>query len=164
MVRLTHTLTTTLVAPLSIMEILDSSALYLISSGSKRSLDTQGDTPEPKRRRTAGKRSRPASSETEASQSTSGPSAPFDEESELAALKKTLEQVQEDLSALQQAQRQVEDITRGVQHDRDEALPRDSLRFLEEHFTCALWVPLLRLQSSDYSTTHLWLTLTDVWR
>jgi small-conductance mechanosensitive channel len=94
--------------------------------------------PEPKRRRTAHKKSRPAASETEAPQSSSGPSAPFDEDSELVALRKTLQQVQEDLSVLQQDQRQVDDITRGIQHDRDEAQPRDTLHFLEEHFTCAL--------------------------
>jgi hypothetical protein len=116
-------------------------------------LDSQEDTPEPKRRRTAGKRPRLSNSHTEPSPSTSGPLAPFDEESELVALRKTLQQVQEDLSSIQQDQRQLDDITRGLQRDRDEAQPRDTLRFLEEHFTCALCVPLLRLQNSDYSKT-----------
>jgi len=99
------------------------------------------DIPEPKRRRTARKSSRPPASETEAAQPSSGPSpsaSPVDSESELAALKRTLQQVQEDLSSLQQDQRQLDDITRGIQHDLDEAQPRDTLRFLEEHFTCAL--------------------------
>lgn len=146
------------------MELPNSYTVYFISSVTKRSLDSQEDTLEPKRRRAAGKRSRPASSEKEATQSTSGSSAPFEEESELVTLRKTLQQVQEDLSALKQDQRQPEDITRGLQHDRDEALPRDTLRFLEEHFTCALWVPLLRLRSSDYSATRPHLALTDVWR
>ena len=129
----------TAVAPRCTIEIPSSSVLFIISSGSKRPLDSQEDAPEPKRRRTAGKRSRLAS-ETDTSQSTSGASAPFDEESELVALRKTLQQVQEDLSSLQQDQRQLDEITRGLQHDRDEAQPRDTLRFLEEHFTCALWV------------------------
>ena len=137
--------TTTTRSAALIMEILNSSALYFISSAPKRSLDSQEDTTEPKRRRAAGKRSRPVSSDTEASQSTSAPSAPFDEESELVALRRTLQQVQEDLSALQQDQRQLDDLTRGIRHDRVEAQPRDTLRFLEEHFTCALWVPLFHL-------------------
>ncbi|KAF9779158.1 hypothetical protein BJ322DRAFT_443595 [Thelephora terrestris] len=111
--------------------------------GSKRSLDPQEDTLETKRRRTAHKRSRPVSSEAEAPQSSSDPSAPFDEESELVALRKTLQQVQEDLSALQQDQRHLDDVTRGIQHDLDEAQPRDTLRFLEEHFTCALCLEII---------------------
>lgn len=109
----------------------------------KRSLDPQEDTLVQKRRRTAGKRPRAITSETETSQPTSGSSAPFNEESELAELKKTLKQTQEDLSALQQDQRQLDDITRGLQHDRDEAQPRDTLRFLEEHFTCALCLEII---------------------
>lgn len=109
----------------------------LLSPAPKRSLDSQEDTHESKRRRTARKSSRPATSEAEGPSSSSS-SALFDEESELVALRKTLQQVQEDLSALQQDQRQLDDITRGIQHDLDEAQPRDMLRFLEEHFTCAL--------------------------
>jgi len=110
---------------------------------SKRPLDSQEDMPELKRRRTTGKRSRPASSETETSQSTSGSSAPSDEESEVVALRKTLQQVQEDYSALQHDKRQLDDIIRDIQHDRDEAQPRDALRFLEEHFTCALCLEII---------------------
>jgi hypothetical protein len=130
-----------------IVEILNSSALYLITSGSKRSLDLQEDTPELKRRRTAGKRSRPASSDTETLYSTAGSSAPSDEGSELVTLRKTLQQVQEDLSSIQQDQRQLDNITRGLQRDRDEAQPRETLRFLEEHFTCAMWVPLISVKT-----------------
>jgi len=111
--------------------------------GSKRSLDSQMDIPEPKRRRTARKRSLPPAPETEVAQPLSGSSSPADNESELAALKRTLQQVQEDLSALQQDQRQLDDITRGIQHDLDEAQPRDTLRFLEEHFTCALCLEII---------------------
>jgi len=96
------------------------------------------DAPEPKRRKTARKRSLPPASEVEVAEPLPGPSPPVDNESELAALKRTLHQVQEALSALQQDQRQLDDITRGIQHDLDEAQPRDTLRFLEEHFTCAL--------------------------
>ena len=123
-------------------QLSNSSTLCIISLGSKRSLASQADIPEPKRRRTALKRSHPATSGTEAGP---GPSAPVDDESELVALRRTLQQVQQDLSALQQDQsalqqdqRQLDDITRGIQHDLDEAQPRDTLRFLEEHFTCAL--------------------------
>ena len=65
------------------------------------------------------------------------------------ALRRTLQQVQEDLSALQKDQRQLDDITRGIQRDLDEAQPRDTLRFLEEHFTCALCAHLLHLRSRD---------------
>lgn len=137
-----------------IIDVPNSSTPNFTTSGSKRPWDSQDDTPEPKRRRTAGKRSRPASSDTETLQSTAGSSAPFDEESELVALRKTLQQVQEDLSSIQQDQRQFNDITLGLQRDWDEAQPRETLRFLEEHFTCALWVPLLRLRGSDYSTVH----------
>lgn len=106
--------------------------------GSKRPLNPQEDVPGPKRRRTALKKSRPAAPETETAQSSSGHPASADDESELAALRRTLQQVQENLSALQQDQRQPDNITRGIQHDLDEAQPRDTLRFLEEHFTCAL--------------------------
>lgn len=106
--------------------------------GSKRPLDSQEDTPEPKRRRTAHKVSVSVTPEAEIPQLPSGPSAPLNDDSELVALRKTLQQVQEDLSALQKDQRQLDDITRGIQHDLDEAQPRDTLRFLEEHFTCAL--------------------------
>jgi len=116
----------------------NSSALNSVFLGSKRSLDSQIDIPEPKRRRTTRKRSLPPASEMEVAQPLSGPSPSVDNNSELAALKLTLQQVQEDLSALQQDQRQLDDITRGIQHDLDEAQPRDTLRFLEEHFTCAL--------------------------
>ena len=69
------------------------------------------------------------------------------------ALRRTLQQVQEDLSALQQDQRQLDDLTRGIRHDRVEAQPRDTLRFLEEHFTCALWVPLPSLKFRLLSNT-----------
>ena len=96
------------------------------------------DIPEPKRRRTTRKRSLPPASEMEAAQPLSGPSLPTDNDSELAALKRTLQLVKEELSALRQDQRQLDDITRSIQHDLDEAQPRDTLRFLEEHFTCAL--------------------------
>ena len=61
-----------------------------------------------------------------------------DDNSELTGLKRTLQQFQEDLAVLQKDQRQLDDITRGIQHDLDETQPRDTLRFLEEHFTCAL--------------------------
>jgi len=111
---------------------------------SKRPLDSREDIPEPKRRRIARKGGRPVASETEAPQSSSGPSAPPDDDpSELADLRRTLQQVQEDLSALQQDQRQLDDVTRGIQHDLDEAQPRDTLRFLEEHFTCALCLEII---------------------
>ena len=106
--------------------------------GSKRPLDSQEDVPELKRRKIARKKSRPAASEPEEIRSSPGPLAPPNTESELAALRRTLQQVQEDLSSLQKDQRQLDDITRGIQHDLDEAQPRDTLRFLEEHFTCAL--------------------------
>ena len=108
------------------------------SLGSKRSLNSQEDVPELKRRRTGLKKFRPAAPETEAAQSSSSPAVSVDDESELAALRQTLQQVQEDLSVLQKDQRQPDDITRSVQRDLDEARPRDTLRFLEEHFTCAL--------------------------
>jgi len=111
--------------------------------GPKRSLDPQEDSPEPKRRRTARKRTRPATSVTEAPQSSSGSPASFDDGSELTALRRTLQQVQEDLSALQQDQRQPDDITRGIQHDLDETQPHDTLRFLEEHFTCVLCLEII---------------------
>ena len=124
--------------PPSGSQLSNSSTPNFVSLGSKRSLDSQMDIPEPKRRRTARKRSLPPASETEVAQPLPGPSPPTDNESELAALKRTLQQVQEDLSALQQDQRQLDDMTRGIQHDLDEAQPRDTLRFLEEHFTCAL--------------------------
>lgn len=103
----------------------------------KHSLDSQEDTLEPKRRRTAGKRTRLPGSDMETSQPTSVSSAPLDEESELVILKKRLQTVQEDYSALQQDQRQP-NIPRGLQPDKNEVQPRDTLRFLEEHFTCAL--------------------------
>lgn len=109
-----------------------------VSPGSKRAPGLQEDTPKPKRRRSARKRTRPATSDTEALPSSSGSSASFDYDSELIALRRTLQQVQEDLSSLQQDQRQLDDITRGMQHDLDELQPYDTLRFLEEHFTCAL--------------------------
>ena len=108
------------------------------SLGSKRSLNSQEDVPEPKRHRTGRKRFRPAASETEAAQSSSGPAVSADDESELVALRRTLQQVQEDLPTLQNDQRQPNYITRGIQRDLDEARPRDTLRFLEEHFKCAL--------------------------
>jgi len=116
----------------------NSSGLCFASSGSKRPRDSQEDTPEPKRRRIARNRTLRAPSETEAPQSSSGSSASFEGDSELAALRRTLQQVQEDLSALQKDQRQLDDITRGIQHDLDKAQPYNTLRFLEEHFTCAL--------------------------
>lgn len=119
-------------------QLSNSSAPCSVSTGPKRSLDPQEDSPEPKRRRTARKRTRPATSVTEAPQSSSGSLASFDDGSELTALRQTLQQVQEDLSALQQDQRQPDDITRAIQHDLDETQPRDTLRFLEEHFTCVL--------------------------
>lgn len=114
-----------------------------VTRGTKRSLESQDDTSEPKRRRTARKKSRPSASETNGPQSSSGSSAPFDEESELVALRKTLQQVQEDLSTLQEDKTHLDAITRGIQHDLGEALPRETLRFLEEHFTCALCLEII---------------------
>ncbi|KAF9650793.1 hypothetical protein BDM02DRAFT_1260299 [Thelephora ganbajun] len=122
--------------------------------GSKRSLDSQENTPEPKRRRTALKRIRPATSETEEPQSSSDSSVLFNDESELMALRRTLQQVQEDLSALQQDQRQLDDITRGIQRGLDEAQPRDALRFLEEHFTCALCLEIIPLSAHPVTIPH----------
>lgn len=112
--------------------------LRFVSPGPKRPRGLQEDTPEPKRRRTARNMTRRALSEAEAPQSSSGSSASSEGNSELAALRRTLQQVQEDLSALQKDQRQLDDVTRGIQHDLDEAQPYNTLRFLEEHFTCAL--------------------------
>ena len=106
--------------------------------GSKRSLDPQEDTPVPKRRRIARKKTRPTgASGTEALQSSSGTLGPSSDDSELTALRRTLQQVQKDLSVLQRDQRQLDDITRGIRHGLDEAQPHDTLQFFEEHFTCA---------------------------
>jgi hypothetical protein len=115
----------------------NSSMLYFVSPVPKRPLDQQEEAPEPKRRRTVPKRSGPTAPGTE-TQSSSSSLTLTDDESELVALRRTLQQVQHDLSALQQDQQQLDDITRGIQHDLDEAQPRETLRFLEEHFTCAL--------------------------
>jgi hypothetical protein len=79
-----------------------------------------------------------APSETETPQSSSGSSAPSDEDSELAALRRPCNRSKKICLLSRQDQRQLDDITRGIQHDLDEAQPRDTLRFLEEHFTCAL--------------------------
>lgn len=111
--------------------------LYFVSSVPKRPLDQQEEAPEPKRRRTVHKRSGPAAPGTE-TQSSSSSLTLTDDESELVALRRTLQQTQHDLSVLQQDQQQLDDITRGIQRDLDEAQPRETLRFLEEHFTCAL--------------------------
>ena len=110
----------------------------LSPSGSKRPPESQGDTPERKRRRPASKRIRPATSETETLQSSSGSPAPFNEESDIVALRKTLQQVQEDVYSLREQQRQLDGLTRGIQHNLGDDQPRHTLRFLEEHFMCVL--------------------------
>jgi hypothetical protein len=53
------------------------------------------------------------------------------------------QQFQEDPSTPEQNRRQLDDVTGSKQHDQDEAWPRDTLRFLEEHFTCALCLEII---------------------